>query len=84
MEVQAVSSATKVKNAYVTYLKKQIANCAYGENIEYLLYDFNKDGTKELVVYDDKDAGALVVSFIIIQPHLLLAYRGFHSHLFSI
>lgn len=58
MEVQAASSATKVKNAYITYLKKQIANCAYGENIEYWLYDFNKDGTKELVIYDNKDAGA--------------------------
>lgn len=62
MEVQAAPSAKTVKNAYVTYLKKQISNCKYNEDIDYYLYDFNKDGVKELVVSDEeKGRGAVDV-----------------------
>ncbi len=49
VDVQA-ASASKVKKAYVDFLKKQVANCKYADDIEYYLYDFNKDGTSELVV----------------------------------
>lgn len=57
MEVQAAPSASTVKSAYVNYLKKQINNAIYPEDLQYYLYDFNKDGTKELVVsYSDGGA----------------------------
>ncbi|MCI5493826.1 MAG: hypothetical protein MR425_06830 [Lachnospiraceae bacterium] len=50
VDTQAATSAKTVTNAYVTYLKKQIASCKYPEDVSYQLYDFNKDGVKELVV----------------------------------
>lgn len=53
MEVQAAPSAKTVKNAYISYLKKQISNAKYDEDLGYRLYDFNKDGVKELIVSVD-------------------------------
>ena len=58
MEVQAAPSTKTVKNAYVTYLKEQISNCNYNENLDYYLYDFNKDGVKELVTFDKEKGRA--------------------------
>lgn len=49
-EINAAPSAKTVKKAYISFLKKKIANCTYEEDIDYSLYDFNKDGIKELVV----------------------------------
>lgn len=49
---QAATSSKKVEKAYTSYLNKKIANCTYDEDIEYYLYDFNKDGVNEMVVCD--------------------------------
>ena len=52
--VSTVSAATPkestVKKAYVSYLQKAIKNAEYGDDILYSLFDFNKDGVRELVV----------------------------------
>lgn len=57
IEAQAASSDATVKKTYVSYLKKQIDSCAHGGIHYYCFYDFNKDGTKELVVsYDNGGA----------------------------
>ena len=50
LTAEAATSAKKIKNAYVNFLKSEIADCNYDENITYTLYDFNKDGVKELIV----------------------------------
>lgn len=55
-EVQAATSQKKVEKAYTSYLNKLIANCTYEDDIDYYLYDFNKDGINELVVCDDGGA----------------------------
>ena len=52
--ISTVSAATPkestVKKAYVSYLQKAIKNAEYGDDILYSLFDFNKDGVRELVV----------------------------------
>lgn len=55
-EVQAATSGKKVQKAYTTYLNKKIENCTYEDDINYYLYDFNKDGIDELVVSDNGGA----------------------------
>lgn len=53
-------SEKKVKTAYTSYLKKAIEKEKFSDNIAYNLYDFNKDGVKELVVSEPGGARALV------------------------
>lgn len=52
-------SAKKVKTAYTSYLKKAIENEKFADNITYNLYDFNKDGVKELIVSEPGGARAI-------------------------
>lgn len=52
-------SEKKVKTAYTSYLKKAIEKEKFADNITYNLYDFNKDGVKELVVSEPGGARAL-------------------------
>lgn len=53
-------SEKKVKTAYTSYLKKAIEKEKFSDNITYNLYDFNKDGVKELVISEPGGARALV------------------------
>lgn len=51
--VQAKASATTVKKAYASYVKKNIANDSYFiPGTYYYLHDFNKDGIKEMIVVE--------------------------------
>lgn len=59
----ATVSAKQVKTAYTSYLKKEIKNGNFADNIEYNLFDFNKDGIKELVVSDPNGNRAAVTIY---------------------
>ena len=54
------ASAGKVKKAYISYLEKAIETGTIPDKVDYNLYDFDKDGTKELVVSEPGGARALV------------------------
>lgn len=56
---KAAVSEKKVKTAYTSYLEKAIEKEKLADNITYNLYDFNKDGVKELVVSEPGGARAL-------------------------
>lgn len=60
VEAEAKVSASTVKKAYASYVKKNIASDPYlVPGTYYYLYDFNKDGIKEMVVVDPGGARAL-------------------------
>lgn len=47
-----------VEKAYITYLKNAISKGVFDENLDYTLFDFNKDGVNEAVVSGDTGARA--------------------------
>lgn len=58
--VTAVNAAANLKSTYTKFVKQEMKKGTFPENVECYMYDFNKDGVKELVVADVGGARALL------------------------
>ena len=76
---KAATSEKKVKAAYVSFLKKGIKKGDFADNIVYNLYDFNKDGIKELVVSDPNGNRALVTIYTYKKNNVVALTNSFFN-----
>lgn len=80
VEAQAKVSASKVKKAYAAYVKKNIANDPYAiPGTSYYLYDFNKDGIKEMVVCEPGGARGTETVYSYYNGKVVESYKYYFN-----
>lgn len=58
--VTTANAATNLKSTYTKFVKQEMKKGTFPETVDCCMYDFNKDGVKELVVADVGGARALL------------------------